>query len=117
MDFQTVLENIKKESGEIPKPIQLLGSLNESMVVNHATDKNFVMTKEAVPSKYKALILLSAAVSLDSQTCILNNTKLAKKNSATVEEIMETIALAKFAKSATVLSNSAPAMEWLLENK
>lgn len=92
-------------------PLNFLGQLDESMLVNHVNDKKFVKSEETVPAKYKASILLSAAVSLDSQSCILNNTKLAKKNGATVEEIMETIALAKFAKGATVNSNSVPAME------
>lgn len=117
MDYKTIMENIKMENGEVPKPIQALGNLDESLVVNHIMDKKFIMSKEAIPGKYKALILLSAAIALDSQACILNNTKLAKKNGATVEEIMEVFAIAKFAKSATTLSNSAPAFEWLLENK
>lgn len=75
------------------------------------------MSKEAIPGKYKALMLLSAAIALDSPAYIMNNTKLAKKSGATVEEIIEVFALAKFAKAATTLSISAPAFEWLLENK
>ena len=117
MDYKTIMESIKKENGEIPKPIQALGDLDESLVVNHITDKKFVMSKETIPGKYKVLVLLSAAIALDSQACIMNNTKLAKKSGATVEEIMEVFALAKFAKAATTLSSSAPAFEWLLENK
>jgi len=56
------------------------------------------------------LAALAAAVALDSSPCIVNNTKLAKKIGATKAEIMETIAVAKFAKSATVLSSSAQAL-------
>ncbi|MBK5241091.1 carboxymuconolactone decarboxylase family protein [Clostridium sp.] len=117
MDYKEIIEHIKKENGEVPKPIQALGNLDESLVINHIMDKKFVMSKQTIPGKYKALILLSAAIALDAQTCILNNTKLAKKNGATVEEIMETFALAKFSKAATTLSNSTPAFEWLLANK
>lgn len=117
MDYKTIMENIKKESGEVPKPIQLLGDLDESLVVNHITDKKFVYSKESLPQKYKALIALGASIVMDSPTCILNNTKLAKQNGATVEEIMETFAVAKFSKAATTLSNAAPAFEWLAANK
>lgn len=117
MDFQTVMENIRKENGEIPKPMQLLGELDESLVINHATDKKFVMEKPTIPLKYKALLILSAGIALDSQACILNNTKLARKLGATVEEIMEVFALAKFAKGATAISSAAPALEWLANNK
>lgn len=116
MDFKEIMENIKKESGEIPKPIELLGQLDESLVVNHIVDKNFVYNKEAIPAKYKALIALSAAIALDSQACILNNTMASRKAGATTPEIMETFAVSKFSKSATTLSNSLPAMQWLLNN-
>ena len=117
MDYESIIENIKKENGEVPRPIEVLGVLDESLVVNHMMDKKFVMSKDAIPEKYKALMLLSAAIALDSQACIMMNTKAAKKIGATVEEIMEVFAITKFAKAATALSSSAPAFEWLLENK
>lgn len=117
MDYKTIMENIKKENGEVPKPIQTLGNLDESLVVNHISDKQFVMSKDAIPTKYKNLILLASAITLDAPACIMTNTKAAKKSGASVEEIMEVFALAKFAKASTTLSNAAPAFEWLLENK
>ncbi|WP_088225187.1 carboxymuconolactone decarboxylase family protein [Desulfosporosinus sp. FKB] len=117
MDLQTVLDNLKKENGEIPKPMQRLSELDESLVINHVIDKKFVMEMPTIPQKYKALLILSAGIALDSQACILNNTKLAKKLGATVEEIMEVFALAKFAKGATAISSAAPALEWLANNK
>ena len=117
MDFNQQMENLKKESGEIPKPLELLGKLDESMVINHISDKKFVYSKETVPPKYKALLALSAVIALDSQACILNNTKAARKAGASVQEIMETFAIAKFSKAATTLSSSLPAMEWLVNNK
>jgi AhpD family alkylhydroperoxidase len=117
MEFNELMENIKKENGEVPKPIELLAQLDKSLVVNHVTDKKFAYSKPAIPQKYKALIALSAAIALDSQPCILNNTKSSKKAGATVEEIMETFAVAKFSKAATTLSSSLPALEWLVNNK
>ena len=117
MDYKTIMEHIKKEHGEIPKPIQVLGDLDESLVVNHISDKQFVMSKEAIPAKYKNLILLASAKTLDAPACIMTNTKAAKQSGASVEEIMEVFALAKFAKAATTLSNSVSAFEWLLNNK
>jgi alkylhydroperoxidase/carboxymuconolactone decarboxylase family protein YurZ len=111
------MENIKKENGEVPKPIEVLGALDESLIVNHMMDKKFVMSKDKIPGKYKALMLLSAAIALDSQACIMMNTKAAKKSGATVEEIIEVFALAKFAKAATSISSCTAAFEWILENK
>ena len=115
MDFKELMENIKKENGEVPKPLELLGQLDESLVVNHISDKKY--SKEAISPKYKALIALSAAIALDSQPCILNNAKAANKAGASVQEIMETFAVAKFSKAATTLSSSLPALEWLVSNR
>lgn len=117
MDYESIIESIKKENGEVPKPIEILGALDQSLVVNHIMDKKLIMSKGTISIKYKALLLLSAAIALDSQACIMNNTKLAKKHGATVEEIMEVFAISKFAKAATSLSSCAPAFEWLLQNK
>jgi AhpD family alkylhydroperoxidase len=117
MDFKTMMENLKQENGEVPKPLQLLGELDESLVVNHITDKKFVNSKDSLPIKYKALIALASAIAIDSQACILNNTKAAKKAGATTEEIMETFALAKFSKAASAISSSVAALEWLVNNK
>jgi len=117
MDYKTIMENIKKENGEVPKPIQALGDLDESLVVNHVSNKQFVMSKEAIPTKYKNLILLASAIALDAPACIMANTMASKKSGASVEEIMAVFALAKFAKASTTVANSTPAFEWLLKNK
>ncbi len=117
MDFNQIMENIKKEHGEIPKPLEMLGKLDESMVVNHISDRQFAYSKEAVPQKYKILIALSAVIALGSEPCILNYAKAAKKAGASTQEIMETFAVAKFSKMGTVLSSSSPALEWLANNK
>ena len=117
MDFKEMMENFKKENGEIPKPLELLGQLDESLVVNHMTDMKFTYSKEAIPQKYKVLIALSAAIALDSQPCILNYTMRAKMAGASIQEIIEAFAVAKFSKAGTALSSSLPALEWLVNNK
>jgi len=116
MDFKEMMENFRKENGEIPKPLELLGKLDESMVVNHVTDMKFTYSKDAIPQKYKVLIALSAAIALGSQPCILNYAKRAKKAGASIQEIVEAFAIAKFSKAGTTLSSSLPALEWLVDN-
>jgi alkylhydroperoxidase/carboxymuconolactone decarboxylase family protein YurZ len=117
MNFNELMENIKKENGEVPKPIEFLAQLDESLVVNQMGDKKFTFSKESIPQKYKMLIALSAVLALDSPSCILNYVKHAKMCGATVEEIMEAFAIAKFAKAGTTLSSSQQALEWLVNNK
>lgn len=117
MDFKEMMENFKKENGEIPKPLELLGQLDESLVVNHLTDMKFAYSKEALPQKYKVLIALSAAIALGSQPCILTYSMRARKAGASIHEIMEAFAVAKFTKAGTTLSSSLPALEWLVDNQ
>ena len=117
MDYNTILEDVKKKhNGQVPKPIQALGNLDQSLVIDHLTSKQQVLSKNAIPLKYKNLILLASAIVLDAPSCIMTNMQAAKKSGATKEEIMEVFAVAKFAKSATTLSNSEPAFEWLFQN-
>ncbi|MDP2790781.1 MAG: carboxymuconolactone decarboxylase family protein [Rectinemataceae bacterium] len=58
----------------------------------------------------------AVGIALDAPGCILNNTKAAKEAGASVQEIMEAFAVAKFSKGATVMSSSLAALEWLTEN-
>jgi AhpD family alkylhydroperoxidase len=117
MDFKELMENIKKENGEVPRPLELLGQLNEGQVMQFVSERQAALSGAAIPPKYKALIAFSVGVALDSQTCILNNAKQAKKAGATTGEIMEAFAVARFARSAPAMASAVPAMEWLLNNK
>ena len=117
MNFKELMENIKKENGEVPRPLELLGQLDEGQVMQFVAQRQASMSGTTIPPKYKALIALSVGIALDSPTCILNNTKQAKKAGAKTEEIVEAFAIAKFAKSATAMSSSMPAFEWLVNNK
>jgi AhpD family alkylhydroperoxidase len=117
MDFKTLKENMKKNNEEMPKPMELLGDLKEEIAMRHLEEKKFVYSGTNIPPKYKALIALAVGIAMDSQSCILNNTKAAKKAGASTDEIMETFAIAKFSKGASAISSSFPALEWLSNNK
>jgi alkylhydroperoxidase/carboxymuconolactone decarboxylase family protein YurZ len=113
MTIKDRFEAMKKSGAEVQRPLELFGELDEKNTMAHLDAKAAAFADGALPIKYKALAAIAAAVALDSSPCTMNNMKLAKKNGATRGEIMETIAVAKFAKSATVLSSSAQALEWL----
>jgi AhpD family alkylhydroperoxidase len=113
MTIKERFESMKKSGAEVQRPLELFGELDEKSTMAHLDAKAAAFAEGALPLKYKALAAMAAAVALDSSPCILNNAKTAKKNGATKAEIMETIAVAKFAKSATVLSSSVQALEWL----
>jgi AhpD family alkylhydroperoxidase len=117
MDFKELMEKMKKENGEVPRPLELLGQLDEGRAMQFVSERQAALGGPAIPQKYKALIALSVGVALDSQTCILNNAKQAKKAGATTEEIIEAFSVARFAKSAASMASSMPAFEWLANNR
>ncbi len=117
MDFKALMENIKKEEGELPRPLELLGQLDEGQVLRFVSERQSAFSGAAIPPKYKALIAMSVGVALDAPACILNNAKQAKKAGASTDEIIEAFAVARFAKSASAMGSSMPALEWLANNQ
>lgn len=72
---------------------------------------------QAVPTKYKLLIGIGVAASLQSSTCALMWTKLAEQAGATDAEIAEAILVARLMKMATVNDTAADALAWLGSEK
>lgn len=116
MEREKVLDMIKKEMGEVPKPLENLYSLDMNILMGHLDAKKNAYAGGNLDKKIKALIALAVGIALDSQSCIMNNVKVAKKNGASTAEIMEAYSVAKFSKSASSISGFAGAMEWLLAN-
>jgi AhpD family alkylhydroperoxidase len=72
---------------------------------------------QAVPPKYKLLIGIGVASSLQSSTCTLMWAKQAKQAGATDAEIVEAILVARLMKMATVNDTAADALAWLGSEK
>ncbi|HZK60733.1 MAG TPA: carboxymuconolactone decarboxylase family protein [Anaerovoracaceae bacterium] len=117
MEKEKALEMIKKEMDEVPKPLGNLADLDMNILTGHLEAKRNAYSGEKLDRKTKALIALAVGIALDSQGCIMNNVKAAKKNGASTEEIMETYSVAKFSKSASCISGFAAAMDWLVNNQ
>lgn len=117
MEKDKVLEMIKMQMGELPKSLENLASLDMNILTGHLDAKKNAYAGENLDKKTKALIALAVGIALDSQGCIMNNVKAAKKNGATTAEIMEAYSVAKFSKSSSSISGFAQAMEWLIANR
>lgn len=117
MEKEKILDQISKEMGEVPEPLENLASLDMDILKGHLVAKQNAYAGGHLDQKTKALIALAVGIALDSQACIMNNVKAAKKNGASTEEIMEAYSVAKFSKSATSISGFNAAMEWLLANR
>jgi AhpD family alkylhydroperoxidase len=72
---------------------------------------------QAVPAKYKLLIGIGVAAALQSSTCTLMWTRLAKQAGVTEAEIAEAILVSRLMKMATVNDTAADALAWLEETR
>jgi len=117
MNKEELLKMIEKQMGVVPKPLKDLSELSVNVLNGHLVGKKNAYAGESLDQKTKALIALAVGIAIDSQGCIMNNIKEAKKFGATIEEIMEVFSIAKFSKSSSAISGFASAMEWLVNNK
>jgi alkylhydroperoxidase/carboxymuconolactone decarboxylase family protein YurZ len=113
VNIDEIFDKIRKSGEDLPRPLELYGNLDEKSALAHISSKNVTFEQGAMSSKSKALAAISAAVALDAPACILNNVKMSRKTGASKKEIMEAIAVGRFVKSSTVISSSAPALEWI----
>jgi alkylhydroperoxidase/carboxymuconolactone decarboxylase family protein YurZ len=72
---------------------------------------------QAIPTKQKLLIGIGVAAALQSSTCTLMWTKLAKQAGSTDAEIGEAIMVSRLMKMATVNDTAAEALAWLRSEK
>ncbi len=110
-----MLKMMAEELGETPVTMESLAKLNEHIVYEHAANKQFAMSGEHIPPKYKLLISLAISAALGAESCIETYTKVALRKGITPEEIMETIILTRFVKGTTVISNSTSAMQLIID--
>ena len=117
MDIKDLLNAMQNELGTEPKTMVLLSQIHEQSVHEHAANKQFAMSGEHIPLKYKLLMSIAVAGALGFDNCMEIYTKLARKNGATVDEIRETIMLTRFVKGTTVLNTATNAMQILLKEE
>lgn len=113
MTLEDLLKKMEEESGQEPKPMKLLGKVLPQGVFRHASDKQFAFGLEKIPGKYKLLTSVAVAAALGSERCTATYVCGALNKGVTKEEIAEILWLARFVKSATVVSTALPALEIL----
>lgn len=116
MTIEQLLEAMAADLGRKPETMELLSKLNEKAVFDHAANKNFAMSGEQLPPKYKLLLSIAISAALGSERCTTQYTEVAIKKGISNDEIVEALLLARFVKGTTVLSASTEAMRMLVEN-
>ena len=102
-----------------PTPMDLLRAVSPEGAKTYMEHKTATMENpalQAVPPKYKLLVGIGVAAALQSSTCTLMWTKLAKQAGATDQEIVEAILVSRLMKMATVNDTAAGAFAWLKES-
>lgn len=101
-------------------PMDLLKAFSPTVARAYLDHKAAVMENpelSALPSQTKLLIGIGVAAALQSSTCTLMWTKLARQAGTTDAEIAEAIAVSRLMKAATVNDTASEAVEWALENQ
>jgi len=100
-------------------PMELMTALSPEAASIYMAQRVAVMDSPefaALPTRTKLLIGIGVAASLQSSTCTLMWTRLARQAGAGDAEIAATLAVSRLMKSATVNDTAAEALAWLLEH-
>ncbi len=111
-----MLKMMAEELGETPVTMEYLSKLNEKVVYEHAANKQFAMSGDKIPMKFKLLMSLAISAALGVENCIDTYTKVALRKGISSEEILESILLARFVKGTTVISTSTNAMKMVTDH-
>jgi len=106
------------EDSAKPSPMEIMRNTVPEGARIYLEHKAAVMENpelQAVPTKYKLLVGIGVAAALQSSTCTVMWSKLAKQAGATQAEIAEAILVARLMKMATVNDTAADALAWLDE--
>jgi AhpD family alkylhydroperoxidase len=100
----------------LPTPMDILRATSPEGAKTYMDHRAATMDNpalQAVPLKYKLLIGIGVAASLQSSTCTLMWTKQARQAGVSDAEIAEAILVARLMKMATVNDTAADAFAWL----
>lgn len=109
--IEELLSLIEREVGEVPDGMRYFSRLFPEMVEEHIRGKKFAFSQNAIPEKYRQLIIIAAAVASGTPACIKTQTKIALRKGITKDEIIEAILLGRFVLASTALANSAEALK------
>ena len=97
-------------------PMELLKSVSPAGAKTYMEHRAAIMDDprfQALPLKTKLLVGTGVAAALQSSTCTVMWTKLAKEEGASDAEIIEAILVSRLMKMATVNDTAAEALAWL----
>ena len=101
-------------------PMDILRAISHEGAKTYMDHKAAIMENpqlQAVPTKQKLLIGIGVAAALQSSTCTLMWTTLARQAGATDTEVAEAIFVSRLMKMATVNDTAAEALAWLGSEK
>jgi alkylhydroperoxidase/carboxymuconolactone decarboxylase family protein YurZ len=99
-----------------PTPIELLKAISPDGARTYLEHRTAIMDNprfQALPLKIKLLVGIGVAAALQSSTCTLMWTKLAKEEGANEAEIVEAVLVSRLMKMATVNDTAADGLAWL----
>ncbi len=112
--IEQILKKMEELIGEEPKAQALFAKLVPEWIPRQMDERQFVMSLENIPEKYKHLIMIAVAAAIGSKMCTEVFVKIAKRRGVSDREIGEAILVARFALASTIFATATPALEWLV---
>jgi alkylhydroperoxidase/carboxymuconolactone decarboxylase family protein YurZ len=104
--LEEVLKMIADRFGEGAKPKDVFSKLIPEIIPKQVPDLTSVMDLPHIPLKYKHLIMIGVAYAVQSELCIERFIKVATGSGINIEEIAESIIVARLALSATLFASA-----------
>lgn len=115
MNIEQLLQAMSDELDGESETMKLLSQISESAVFEHAANKNFAMSGNNIPPKYKLLISIAVSAAIGSERCTETYTRVAGNKKITNEEIMEALLVARFVAATSVISVSTSSIKMMLK--
>jgi len=116
-EIEEIIARMNEEVGFVPPTMQSLLENRPEAVQEHARSKKFAFSTNAIPDRYKQLILIAAASAAGATRCVETQTRIAVRKGISPDEIVDALLLARFALSSTVFANAAEALKVAYEGE
>ena len=113
--IEELLKHMEQSSGGDPRPMKVLATINPEFVYEQARSKKFIMEQPLIPPKYKHLIMIAVAASVESEMCTTVFMRAAKLAGVSKEEMAEAIMVARQARASTIFAASVEGFEEVMK--
>ncbi len=107
---------MKEKMGSLPDSLHTAKEIDDRFLVEQAMSSKFSMQDEKNPfePKFSMMLALATSITLGSQECIQEQTKMLKKMGITQDELAYLVRIVKHAQGSAIMGNAKSAFHTFL---